>query len=411
MFIKNLRMAFVISICIGIVSFLCMAGFYLVLRNSVSDAVETQAEDNMLTVIDGQTQLIDLFVKDSETLMREYASADEIKSLAKNPTDEKAVQRAQTYTERYYGGLYKWEGVYLSDWDTKVLAHSNPAAVGMVTRKGDDLIPYRQTMTDSSDGFYNGGAFVSPASKMLILNLRMAIYDDDGRTPIGLVGGGPFLSSLNDLLAQQKTTSYDSEQYAILDTVNKIYTYHSENDEITKPIEDERLLNILDKVTEEEPSGIYTDGGFTYAYRYMPAQRLVVTMRCDTSELLAESYNIQHSFIIFIIVAELIIIIATIVVSTIITRPLKKVTYAVDSLSSLSLIKDRDIERYTGRKSEVGKIADSVSSLTDTWQEIMRTLSGCSVQLGDGSDKMIEAVNSLSGYATNNTKTTCKKSS
>lgn len=406
MLVKNLRMAVVISICIGLVSLLCMSGFYLVLKNNVSKAVEEQAEDNMLTVIDGQTELIDLFVKDSETLMREYASADEIKSLIKNPSDANAIKRAQTYTEKYYSQLYKWEGVYLSDWDTKVLAHSNPSAVGMVTRKGDELIPYQLTMTSSDDGFYNGGAFVSPASKMLILNLRMAIYDDDGKTPIGLVGGGPFLSSLNDLLAQKKTTSFDSEQYAILDTNAKIYTYHSDNDMITKEIEDNKLLEILDKVSEDDLSGIYTAEGFTYAYRYMPEQHLVVTMRCDSEELLAESVSIQHSFIIFIVIAELVIIIATIIVSTIITRPLKKVTTAVDSLSSLSLAGNEGIEKYSGRKSEVGRIATSVSSLTGTWQEIMRTLSGASEQLGDGSDKMIEAVNSLSGYATNNTKTT-----
>ena len=399
-------MAVVISVCIGLVSLMCMAGFYLVLRNNVSNAVAEQAEDNMKTVIDGQSELIDLFVKDSETLMREYASADEIKALLLDPEDQTAKARAQEYTQKYYSSLYKWEGVYLSDWSTKVLAHSNPSAVGMVTRSGDDLIPYQQTMTNSSDGFYNGGAFISPASKMLILNLRMAIYDDKTKQPIGLVGGGPFLSSLNDLLAQEKTTSFDSEQYAILDTAAKIYTYHSDNDMITKEIEDSRLLEILDKVSEDEPSGIYTSDGFTYAYRYMPSQHLVITMRCDTDELLAESYKIQKSFIIFIVIAELIIIIATVVVSTIVTRPLKKVTYAVDSLSSLSLIKDMSIEKYSGRKSEVGKIANSVGSLTDTWQEIMRTLSGCSEQLGDGSDKMIEAVQSLSGYATNNTKTT-----
>lgn len=406
MLVKNLKMGIVICICIGLVSLLCMTGFYLVLRNSVSNAVEKQAEDNMLTVIDGQTELIDLFVKDSETLMREYASADEIKALIKSPDDEKAVKRAQTYTEKYYSQLNKWEGVYLSDWDTKVLAHSNPSAVGMVTRKGDELDPYRQTMTNSSDGFYNGGAFVSPASKMLILNLRMAVYDDDGRTPIGLVGGGPFLSSLNDLLAQQKTTSFDSEQYAILDTNAKIYTYHSDNDMITKEIEDSRLLEILDKVGDDDMAGIYTDGDFTYAYSYMPDQHLVVTMRCDTDELLADSYKIQHSFIVFIIIAELIIIIATVVVSTIITRPLNKVTSAVDKLSNLSLVGSDSIEKYNGKNSEVGRIATSVSSLTGTWQEIMSTLSGCSEQLGDGSEKMIVAVNALSGYATNNTKTT-----
>ena len=93
-----------------------------------------------------------------------------------------------------------------------MLAHSSPSVVGMVTRKGDTLAPYQATMTSAPNGFYNGGAFVSPASGQLIFNLRMSITDDAG-TPIGLVGGGPFLAGLNDLLSKMTISGMEQEKY------------------------------------------------------------------------------------------------------------------------------------------------------------------------------------------------------
>lgn len=182
-----------ISICVGVISLVCMIVSYSVLSGSVTNTVSKQSAENMITALDGQANLIDLFVSDSETIMKEYGTAHELKELLLDPENPEKIAVAQAYTEKYFGNLYQWEGVYLSNWDTKVLAHSSAGAVGMVTRIGDALAPYRATMTSAPGGFYNGGAFVSPASKQLIFNLRMAIYSDE-KEPIGLVGGGPFLS-------------------------------------------------------------------------------------------------------------------------------------------------------------------------------------------------------------------------
>ena len=56
----------------------------------------------------------------------------------------------------------------------------------------------------------------------------MSITDDAG-TPIGLVGGGPFLAGLNDLLSKMTISGMEQEKYAILDTTNLIDTYNTDN--------------------------------------------------------------------------------------------------------------------------------------------------------------------------------------
>lgn len=407
--IKKIKMSALISISVGLISLLCMAVIFFALSSNVMSIVKSQAVGNMTTTLEGQANLIEQFVADSELLMKEYATSADLKKLLTEPENPEYIAAAQSYTERFFSNLNKWEGVYLSDWNTKVLAHSSPSAVGMVTRKGDALEPYRKTMTSNKNGFYNGGAFVSPASKQLILNLRMAIYDDSGN-PIGLVGGGPFLSGLNSTLTKAQVSVLGNEQYAILDSVNKIYTYHTDNSFITQPVEDETMLKIMELAAGGSTDGVLYEGGNIILYRNIPQVNLIVTMQDKMSELLRDSSAVQNQMIIFICVAELIIIIATIAVAALLTRPLKKVTSAVNNLSELSLRSDDKIKGYAG-KSEVGEIAKSVSALTDVWKRIVETLSGCSADLGKASEEMLTTMESLSECASDNAESTQQLSS
>lgn len=302
-----------ISICVGIISLVCMIVFYMLLSSSVSKTVEQKSTENMFTALDGQANLIELFVSDAETIMKEYGSANELRELLKDPENEEKFAVAQKYTEDYFANLYQWEGVYLSTWETKVLAHSNAGAVGMVTRTGDALAPYQATMTSQPGGFFNGGAFVSPASKQLIFNLRMAIYDEN-RQPIGLVGGGPFLSGMNELLAKMKVQSFENAEYAVLDTANNIFAYHTDNTKIIQEIKEPALLEIMKKVSGSAKNGTYIDGNYTIAYQSMPEFNLMLTMKYETAKLMSDSAAIKSSVIIFVLIAVLVIILGTVIV-------------------------------------------------------------------------------------------------
>lgn len=401
---RNMKMKTLLSLGVGFVSLICLTVSGLVIGGRVSDITRESAIENMNTSLAGQASLIELFVSDSESMLKSYASADEITNLLKEPENPEYIAAAQTYTEKYFSKLSQWEGIYLSNWDTKVLAHSSAGAVGMVTRTGDALEPYRQTMTSSADGFFNGGAFVSPASNQLIFNLRMAIYGDNGE-PMGFVGGGPFISGLNELLGNSEIEDLQSETYAILDSASLIYAYHSDSELITAPVEDSALLAVAEKVKSGEEGGVYYDSGNMIVYRNIPGLNLIVTMQDSERELLSASYTVINIFIVFIAVTEILVIIATVIVSKFATAPLKKVTAAVNTLGVLSLNANWQISGYAGKKSEVGRIATSVSSLTKALQNIVATLSDCSRTLNSGAKVMMSTVSSLSNCANDNTVT------
>lgn len=397
---KNLKMKTLLSLGVGIVSLICLIISGFVIGNKVKDITRDAAITNMNTSLDGQAALIALFVSDSECMLKSYASADEIMNLLKDPDNPEYIAAAQTYTEKFFSNLEDWEGIYLSDWNTKVLAHSSAGAVGMVTRTEDQLPAYRATMTTAPDGFFNGGAFVSPASGQLIFNLRMAVYNENGE-PIGFVGGGPFISGLNKLLAGTEVGSLSDGQYAVVDTSNLIYAYHTDTGLITTPVEDEVFLEIAKNVAYSDEGGTdHRDGKMT-VYKNMHKLNLLVLMQDDEKALLADSYAVIKIFVVFVAITELLVLFVTFMVSMFATAPLKKVTSAVNNLGDLSLKPVADIEKYSGRKSEVGIIAKSVGSLNEALRKIVSMLNECSLSLNKGSTVMKSTVSSLSNCANN----------
>ncbi|MGN0402470.1 MAG: methyl-accepting chemotaxis protein [Acetatifactor sp.] len=403
---KNQRMSVTIALWISVLALLCMVIMGVTINARTTNSLENAAINNMMTALDGQGEILQQYVDLSEGFMKEYATADEIYNVVKNPDNPDYVKAAQEYTEKYYANLNMWEGVYVSNWNTTVLAHSSPGAVGMTTRKGDSLAPYQATMTEQPDGFYNGGVFVSPASGQIILNLRMAVYDKDGKTPLGLVGGGPFVSGLGQILDNYKVSGLENARYTILDSTNSLYVLCGDEELIAKTVEDENMLDILAQVAEGIETGSKRYGDKIMTYRTVPQYHLVLIMEDSVEEVFAESRKMQTSMILLCVLTCIVLVAGVYIVSGIVSRPLKNVQDAVVKLGDFSLEHHEEIQNYVGKKSEVGQIATAVEQLTNGLGEAVATMNECAHSLLDGVGVMRTTSNSLVDCATDNMATT-----
>ena len=207
-------------------------------------------------ILDDRIAAIQNYIDGAETYLRQYGTAPMIREMlvaldrGEKVKYEEFQRRAQAYTEEYFKNLNGWEGVYASNWDTVVQVHSNKSAVGMQTRKGDDLEPYRATMTNAADGFFDGGAFVSPASQKMILNLRQVIKDDQGK-PIGLIGGGPFLTELGSELADVKEGELVGATFILADYEQGIYVLsNDERNGSCEPISQAEHVRLIEEIKQ-----------------------------------------------------------------------------------------------------------------------------------------------------------------
>lgn len=394
---KDRKMSTVIAIGAIFVAVICMVVLYLITSMSTTKAMKEAAMNNMRTAINMQSGIMTQFVQDSELLMRQYGSAEEVANVIKHPDDPECVRAAQEYTERFYANLTAWEGVYTSNWNTTVLAHSNPPAVGMTTRTGDSLPPYQATMTNSPDGFFDGGAFSSPASGQLILNLRMAIYDGD--TPIGLVGGGPFIAGLGAILDQYTVAGLSQAHYYVLDGNGSSYIFCPDEELVAQPVEDANLLKIVDAYAAGRSEGDLTYNGsggeHMLLYSVIPEYGWIVVMDDKTSEIFAASKALQINLLIICAGVCAVIAIFLYILAQLITRPLEQVENAISELGSLNLTEKKSIRKYVNGRGEIGKIASATYKVTDSLSGIVGTLENCARSLKDGAGTMGKTSSSL----------------
>lgn len=409
---KNRKMSTVIAFWITLITACCLLFMYFRMSARTTSSMRTAAINSMTTALDGQTQILEQYVDSSERLLREYATADEIYNLAKNPDNPAYVKAAQEYTEKFYANMDQWEGIYLSDWTTYVYTHSNTSAIGKPFRPADQLEAYHETMTSQPDGFYNGGVMLSPASGKLILNLRMAVYDKDGKTPLGLVGGGPFISGVKTTLDKLQVVGLEGATYTILDARNSVYILSADDTLIAQTVEDANFLKVLEEVAAGKESGDMEITNATtgqkeiLAYKSLPQYGMVLIMTDSSKEVFAVSRSISNQMLSLFILTFVIIVAGVYIVSKFVTKPLELVNEAVGNLGNLSLRKDDRILQYVGRSSEVGQIATAVDHLTDKLAEIIATMDGCAQSLMGGAATMKEASGALVDCATDNMATT-----
>lgn len=409
---KNSKMSTIVALCAIIVSLVCIGALYFASSTKSEAIMEQSSIDNMMTAMNLQSGVIKEFVDSSEMLLRQYASADEVSKVLLNPSDAQLVSEAQAYTDKYYANLNNWEAVYISKWeDTTVYAHANHNAIGITFRKPEEMPAYLGAMESGDRGLFNGGAHTSPASGQMVLNLRMAVYGADGKTPIGFVGGGPFISQLGDTLNLYKISGLNSAQYSVMDGVGASYIFNPDEELVAQPVEDANYLAIIDKVTAGSEEGSYSYTGadgkkHILVYKSMPEYGWILTVDDLESEVFAESNAMQTSLLVICIIACIVITVFLYIVATQITKPLNKVEVAIDDLSKLNLKKNQDIQKYVGGKSEIGKISTAADSVANSVSEILNTLDGCVESLKSGSQTMSTTSSSLVDCATDNMATT-----
>lgn len=410
--LKNRKLSTIITAAISIVVAVCIALLFLIANRNMTTAMKDTAMDNMKTSLEAKTKVIEEYVANAEDLLIAYSKAPAIKELLKNPNDKQLQKVAQEYTVQYYEGLDQWEGLYTGEWNTHVIAHSNPKVVGITTREGEGLKALQDAMT-KENGLYNTGIIVSPASEKLTLSMYCPVFDSDGKTILGYVGGGPFAQGLKTLLDSLSVEGLENAKYSMINTETGIYIFNEDEALMAKEIEDSMLLSVIDAVhkdTEKTYANMeYVDANKVNsiaAYQYMPERGWAVVLSDSQSEIYAKANANKKVLGIVCIGSFVLIAVLSWVLIRVSTRPLKIVENSIIRLKNLDLSPSNKLGKYINRKSEIGHIATAMDSLYVTFRDIVLTLNQCSDSLTDSAGKMTESSQILLECVEDNSATT-----
>lgn len=399
---KNLKMSTVITTAITIVVTICMCLLCLITNKSMMSMLKKSELANLHSSLNAQTNVIEEYLGHQEDLLIAFSKSPEVAEFLKDPTNADKQKAAQAYTEKYYTVLDNWEGLYIGEWNSHVIAHSNLKVVGMTTREGDSLKALQNAMT-TENGLYNAGIIVSPASQKLTLSLYCPVFDSDGKTIIGYVGGGPFAEGL-----QKRLVSIQNKQakYTMLNAESKMYIFHEDESLMATDIKDKTLLSIIKNVSsdKDKQSGNkeYVDnkeGKSIAAYQYMPEYGWIVVSSDSEEHIYADSNKSVRMLITICVFFDVCIAILAWILIWNSTKPLKYIEKSLLRLKELKLEKYHKLDKYINGKSEIGQIATAMDSLCDSFKDIVSTLNQCSdsltqsaVKMSDSSEVLIQCV-------------------
>lgn len=407
---KNLKMSTVITAIVAVVSAVCIMLLYLSASSSMMTTMRNTAVDNMQTSLEDRAAIIEEYVDNAERMLLAYSKAPVVAALLKAPQDAAAVKSAQTYTENFYAGLNGWEGIYIGEWNTHVLTHSNPNVVGITTREGEPLKQLQDAMT-AAGGVYDTGIIVSPASQQLTLSLYCPVYDTDGKKILGYVGGAQFASSLKAVLDGLGVGGMENARNYMINTATGVHIFDEDETRMATPIEDAMLLSVMDKISQGSLRGnmeYVSDDGVKsiVVYQAMEDRGWAILLSDSQSEIYSEAYTSRNMLAFLCVGAYVLIVLLAWISVKLCIKPLDVVKRSIIRMKNLELKVPDDLEKHAGGKSETSQIASAMDSLYDTLRGIVSTLQGCTESLEESTGTMDEATNQLIEYVGDNSATT-----
>lgn len=394
-----------ITVCILAVQIVVMGAMVLFVGNAITNNTRQSTTNNMETVVEERSRIIENYVQEMEGILTAYSRAGEIQEILKNPTDADAAAAAQAYTETFSADIKNLDGLYPSEWDTHVLAHTNAAVVGIYTREGDSLKALQDSML-AADGVYTG-IVMSPASGKQVISMYRAVFDEEG-SPMGFVGGAVYTTGLVELLDSLTMQGMENAEYCMVNVTNGQYIFCEDSEKVATEAEEEYIRSLCAKYNGFAANDMgfteYTKNGQENiaTYYYMADRGWLFIVSDSSAEIFATTDRLKQVMS-FMAIATLVVLL---IVSSVIIRglmnPLRSIEASIVDLQKFNIADNPVLQKHIQRKDELGSIAEATDGLIRSLQSISDTLNDCSQSLNEKAESMRDSAENLADGTSDN---------
>ena len=132
---KNMKLAVKTSIFMILVLIIGFFTLWKVVDQTTSSLVGNNITNQMTDAVKSRATIIDDYVKSAEDYLVAFGQAEEVKNLLLNPDSEEYQSVAQDYTVAFAGTKDIFEFLYIASFETQVLTHTVPSAIGIFNKK------------------------------------------------------------------------------------------------------------------------------------------------------------------------------------------------------------------------------------------------------------------------------------
>lgn len=401
---KKSKISVKVSLYIAVIQIAVMLCLFLFISLSVSENMKQTAINTMQTISTDRARLIEDYIRSSEEFLTAYSRAGEIANLLNAPEDKKAIAEAQKFTETFSADKEFIEGIYVCEWNTHVMAHTNPSVPGLIMRKDDSLKTLQDSLL-SSDGVYNAGIIISPASQKQVISMYRACYDQAGK-PIGFVGGAIFTAGMFGEINELPMNGLENSNFYLVNISTGEYIYNKIEEKVATVAEEDYVLDIINELKEDpgRQSGYieYESEGREYlsSYYHMADKGWVFIMEDSEEEIFASSQKMNILLSILCIIATIGITLLSFILLMIFLKPLTIINKSINRLGNADISDNDELTRYAGRTDEIGQISRSVKHLQSYLKDIVSGITENALELDNSnqefSDHFKEIYNAVS---------------
>ncbi len=369
------------------------------IKNSKKE-LKSYTRDSLVQVIDGIGIAFDQTVIQNQETLKAYATAPILKEALQHPDDPEIAAKAQQYTLDYFGSIDGWEGLYLADWDSKVMTHPNEGVIGMVLREGDALTGLHDSMQSADSGVFNTGVMVSPASGQRIMSMYTPIMIDG--QPAGFAGGAFYVQNIAAKLSDVSGLSLSSAYVYYVDKEG-IMLHHPDEEKIGKPVENEAVKGLVAQIGEgqhPEPDLIeYIYKGKTkYAGYYIGAnESYIAVLTADEADVMSGINNIRTATILICVICVVVFSVLAVLIERLISVPIIEISRSLDILSTGDVTADCKANTHIR---ETLSLLGSFFALRDALKSSMGSVKDAAMRLNESimgvDSKTVHNVDSVS---------------
>lgn len=368
-FLKKQKL--VTKICL-LTSIITVAGLLLlwgIVAYNTSATVKANITNQMTDAVKARAAIINDYVASAEEYMTAFALSREVRELLHDPENPELILQAQQYTEDFAAVKGIFEGLYIATPETFVCTHTSRDAVGMITRPGDSLEPFQQTIL-AQPKLTNLGIMKSPGTGAMILSMYYPVFEN--QQCIGYVGAGVFADALMDSLLELEIHGLPNSEYVFINAETGVYLYHENDELLNTETADHGYQEIMRRVQSSKPT---QPGTYNYrdesgreklvVYQYLAERNWIFMIRDNTSEVYRAVANTRLAVGLICAAITALIILFLILMMRRVGRNLVTVERAIGRLGRLELEADQELHSLYDRDDEIGIIARTTHALCE----------------------------------------------
>lgn len=400
---QNLKIGLKIGITVALVLIIGLGTVMISSVNSVRSTTQVDAQNRLGELANARASYVTQFIDEFREYYKALSTNPVIVDGLSHPDDPEKVALVQKTVENYAAARTDMEGIFVGTPELYLISHSNPDVVGTSISDDPEVWQERRDGVDAADNnVWFRGATVSSSTGLFVGNVYSGVYDASGNF-IGYTGGGCFLQDLTDKVYSMDLNGYDEAQVYVISTSNMNYVMSPDDEEIGADVTEDDYDVI--EAAEKNGKGVmeYTDeitGKVSMlAYESIPQYNMVLYV-CDTEDEIYADVNHLSLMIMFLCMAVLAVsLLVVIIITRIISGELAHISKVITQVGTLDLTQTKALERYRGRKDEIGQIAKAMGTLTEAVRNavvnLMQKAGVLTTSSGDMQDSTTQTASSM----------------